>query len=116
MNWLKNLFKKKAPTYREVERKVFLPKLSQNTIIRLRNGETRHLKRVSDKGYNYGDGRAVTGHPETIDFHQKIVRYMDDLGNRVELHGNDIQEVITQPVVTMRDNFEYTYTFLELIT
>ena len=120
--WLKKVFSKKAPEpkFQEVEKKLVLNKKSQNTIIRLRNGETRHLLRVSDTAQttkNPFNGECVTQtvRPEIITIHGNYLYYFDDLGNRILLHAEDVQEIIAQPVVEMRDTYEVTIKVLEPI-
>lgn len=138
MKCLKNLFKKPpVAKFRVVQKKVKLPKLVQNTIIRLKNGEVRHLRRESSRKFanykimdlvtgeahshespnpiGYVDTDITTAFPEAVHLVQCVLGYLDDLGNHIEIHGEDVQEIIRQPPTELKDTFEVTVNVLEPI-
>lgn len=141
MNWLKNLFKKKeviSPKFKVVRKTIKLQKKVQESLIKLRNGEFRQLRRISDTAdpsltqVDLETGKASTRDstfkafitisevhtlsPEQLGLASTgIFSYLDDQGNRVFLQVQDVQEIIIYPVRPLPETFETQIWVLEKI-
>lgn len=131
--------KEPAPRFRVKKEKIKLPEIVIEFLIVLRNNERRHAKVISREP-NVGRGTKlslitgnVTGESKNIAWVHAykptntclpnvpaltpgyIFKYTDQAGHLIQMHQEDVFELIIYPPRTMPDTYEVEYVSLEKI-